>query len=258
MMVIGGGPVGMETARVAAMRGHQVTLYEKAEKLGGQLLVATIPPHKQEISKLIKYLTNQLSKMNVQVMLGQEVTAATVTETKPEVVVVATGAIPTKLNISSTKRENVLTAVDVLAGRGQIGSKVIVIGGGMIGCETAEFLAQRGINVTIVEMLEEMGNDMLPSPKVGILRRLNEIGIKMMVKTKVEEITDEGVKATVDGSLKVFLADTVVFAVGLTPNTIMVRELAEKDNNLKIIGDCARVGKIVDAIHDGARVGQEI
>ena len=162
VFVIGGGLAGMEAARVAALRGHQVTLFEAKEKLGGLLLYGTVPPYKEEWKTTLRYLTTQLGKLRVQVRMNTRCTAKEVEEGRPDVVIVATGAIPLIPNLPGIHGNNVATALDVLAGRKQTGQTVVIVGGGSTGCETAEFLAQKGKQVTILEMLPRIGADYGP------------------------------------------------------------------------------------------------
>jgi NADPH-dependent 2,4-dienoyl-CoA reductase/sulfur reductase-like enzyme len=161
VLVAGGGPAGLEAARVAALRGHQVTLYEKERKLGGQVNLASVPPLMQELSQLIKYLAVQVRKAGAKVEVGKEVTPELVDEIKPDVVIVATGGRPmVPQNIPGIDKNPVVTAHEVLAGhKASMARKVIIVGGGMVGCETADFLALPSDNfaaaptdVTLLEM----------------------------------------------------------------------------------------------------------
>jgi len=156
----GGGPAGLELARVAALRGHKVTLCEKEEKLGGQINIASVPPFMQEMSLLAKHLAIQVEKVGVQVELGVEVTAELLDERKPDVLVVATGAVPVvPEDLPGIDNDKVVTAWDILAGHeAGLARKVVIIGGGLVGCETADFLAQtsdnKGVAATDVTLLE--------------------------------------------------------------------------------------------------------
>jgi 2,4-dienoyl-CoA reductase (NADPH2) len=141
VFVLGGGPAGMEAARVAALRGHRVTLFEAKDKLGGQLLYAAIPPHKEELKTTISYLTAQLEKLKVRVKLNTAPTAEEIAEGKPDAVIIATGAIPHIPDWEGIAGPNVVTTIDVLAERKPTGQNVVILGSGLTGCETAEFLA---------------------------------------------------------------------------------------------------------------------
>ncbi|MGB2854885.1 MAG: FAD-dependent oxidoreductase, partial [Dehalococcoidia bacterium] len=150
VMVAGGGPAAMEAARVAAVRGHEVTLYEKQNELGGQLIVAAMPPYKQELALLSRYLTHQLEKGTVQVKTGVEVTPELVEVERPDAVIIATGSVHLIPEIPGMSTSKVVTAVDVLSGGVDTGERVVVIGGELVGCETADFLSQQGKKVTVV------------------------------------------------------------------------------------------------------------
>jgi 2,4-dienoyl-CoA reductase-like NADH-dependent reductase (Old Yellow Enzyme family)/thioredoxin reductase len=259
VLVVGGGPAGMETARTAAIRGHEVILWEKKEKLGGQLLLAAVAPHKEVISRLNKYMAGQLKKAGVQVLLGHEVTAESVKAMRPEVVVLATGSTPFIPDIPSVRRDNVVLALDVLDGWEGVGDRVVVIGGELVGCETADYLAQKGKIVTIVRRGPSIAASVNPQARDNLLARLIKNGVTMLTGVRYEEITDRGLVITdKEGQRQTIEADTVVLATGAMQNTELVTELEGQDIALHLIGDCATPGKIIDAIRDGARVGREI
>jgi NADPH-dependent 2,4-dienoyl-CoA reductase/sulfur reductase-like enzyme len=259
VLVVGGGPAGMETARTAAIRGHEVVLWEKKEKLGGQLLLAAVAPHKEVISRLNKYMAGQLKKAGVQVLLGHEVTAESVKAMRPEVVVLATGSTPFIPDIPGVRSDNVVLALDVLDGWEGVGDRVVVIGGELVGCETADYLAQKGKIVTIVRRGPSIAASVNPQARDNLLARLIKNGVTMLTGVRYEEITDRGLVVTdKEGQRQNIEADTVVLATGAIQNTELVTELEGQDIALHLIGDCVTPGKIVDAIRDGARVGREI
>ncbi|MEE9418110.1 MAG: FAD-dependent oxidoreductase, partial [Desulfatiglandaceae bacterium] len=156
VLIVGGGPAGMQAAMVAAQRGHEVSLWENNDRLGGNLIPATVPEFKRDLGDLTKYLSTQVKKLHVDVRLGREASSELVQETKPDAVIVATGATPIMPQIPGMKKGRVLTAVDLLLGKKESGDKVLVLGGGLIGCETAAYLARAGKKVTIVEILERV------------------------------------------------------------------------------------------------------
>ena len=254
VVVIGGGPAGMEAAAVAAQRGHQVILYEKADRLGGALRWAAVPPHKSEIDRLASYLARQMEKHGVQVRLGEEATARLLQEREPQAVVVATGANPLIPDIAVVDRGHVVTALDVLSGRSDVGQEVIVVGGGMVGLETAEFLAQKGKRVIVVEMLGRMGNDMEQINRWVILQRLRVAEIRMETNLKVEKITGDGIVGVRDGSPVHVNGDNVVLAVGMKAERGLAKELEGKVE-LHLVGDCREPRRIEQAIDEGFRAG---
>lgn len=258
VMVVGGGPAGMEAASVAALRGHRVTLYEKSGRLGGQLLLAALPPYKDRINTLTEYLERRLRQLAIDVQLHREVTSRLVADLKPDVVVIATGGSPSAPKIPGIDRSSVVFATDVLSGRATTGSKIVVIGGGLVGCETAEFLAEKGRKVTIVEMLEEMAVEFTSLVRMPLLQRLASKGIDMLTSAICEEITNKGVTVTKEGKRQNLEADTIVLATGMTANRELVEQLRGKVPEIYAIGDCVEPRRIPEAIADGARVGRAI
>lgn len=256
--VVGGGPAGMEAARVAASRGHQVSLYEKGSELGGQWILACKPPKKDDYREVIRYNRRELNKLNVRIHLNQAVTLALIEETKPDVVIVATGAVPISPGIPGVDNKNVVTAHDVLSGKASIGDKVVVVGGGMVGSETADYLVTHGKKVTIIEMLEKIAADVGPCRKYYLLQRLTQGGVEILTSARVKAITEGGIIVDKNGEDRnIGTFDTVVLALGTKP----VRELAEQlEGKVEVytIGDAAEPRKAIDAIAEGARIGREI
>ena len=258
VLVVGGGPGGMEAARVAALRGHKVTLYEKDEKLGGQLILASVPWFKEPIRDLIKYLESQIRKLGVKLELGKEVSPTLVKDLKPEVVILATGATPLTPEIPGIQKDSVVTAVDVLAGRKEVGQRVVIIGGGQVGSETAWFLAEKGKEVTIVEMLPTIVEDMNMASRYYLLAKLRELGVNVMTNKEAKEVTSEGMIVESRGKKQTIEADTVILAVGSRSNKKLKEELEGKVAELYAIGDCVKPGKILEAIHGGSHIARLI
>ena len=259
VMVVGGGPAGMEAARVAALRGHKVKLYEKADRLGGQLKYASAAEFKAEIRDLVKYFETQLQKLGISTELGKEVTSELVKKLKPDVVIVATGAAPIVPDIPGVKGRNVALAEEVLIGAKGVGQEVVVLGGGRTGCEAARFLCEKGKKVTIVEMQGEIATDMTPDTRAPVLLKLAELGVEVLTNRKFVEITNRGIAATDRNWEKHFIeADSVVLALGRTPQRELEQELRGKIPELYAIGDCVQPERIFNAIHQGARVAREI
>jgi len=258
VLIVGGGPAGMEAARVSALRGHEVVLYEKSDRLGGQLNLAVVPSHKEEMKSVTQYLENQIRKLGVKVVLNEEATPLLVEKIKPDVVFMATGSVPTIPEILGVKGDHVVTAHDVLAGKAVVRERVVVVGGGMVGAETAEFLAEKGKKVTILEMLRRIGMDMVPMAILMLYQRLKKLGVAMITNAKVEEITEEGVVYEKDGEKQTVKADNVVLAVGTKPNVGLMKALEDKVSELYAIGSAKEPGNVLEAIHGGSRLAREI
>jgi pyruvate/2-oxoglutarate dehydrogenase complex dihydrolipoamide dehydrogenase (E3) component len=245
----------MEAASVAALRGHQVVLFEKAEELGGQLTVAAVPPYKSEIADLTQYLATQVHKAGVRLELGKEATASGVQTIAPDAVILATGVTPSIPEIPGIERENVVIAEDVLAGRARVGERVIVIGGELVGCETAEFLADAGKTVTITRRGPSMAAAVAPMIGQPLVGRLSAKGVTMLTGVKYEEVNNEGLVITTgDGEKRTIPADTIVLAARSRPNTELLQQLGDSVPEIYQVGDCVEPRGIREAIADGLRV----
>jgi NADPH-dependent 2,4-dienoyl-CoA reductase/sulfur reductase-like enzyme len=173
VIVIGSGVAGIEAARVASMRGHKVTLHEKGKELGGQILLSAVPPGKEKMLWFRDYLVMQIKKQGVEIKLNCEVDTESIIKEEPNVVILATGARPSTSNISGIKGPNIHFAWDILAGQIKLkGKNIAVLGGGVVGCETAELLARHRNRVTIIEMLSDIANDMEPINRRVLLNEL--------------------------------------------------------------------------------------
>ncbi|MCP4683017.1 MAG: FAD-dependent oxidoreductase [Desulfobacterales bacterium] len=254
IFVIGGGPGGMEAARIAAMRGHQVTLYEKGDKLGGYLPAAATPKHKKDILPYLTWLSSNLESTDVNIILNKEATPELVLEAKPDAVIIAAGATPVLPKIPGIEGPNVVSAIDVLLGKATTGDEIVVAGGGLIGCDVGIFLSDMGKRVTIVEMLEDVVLDMVEADgsRAQIVKLLAQKGITCRPNLKMEEIADNGIIASDnDGTKQTIQGDTVVLAMGLQSETGLYNTLKGKISELHAIGDCAEVRKIGDAVREG-------
>lgn len=259
VLVVGGGPAGMEAARVAALRSHEVTLCEKGERLGGQLwLAATAPEKGRWIEPLVDYLTSQVGKAGVKVELGKEVTPEIVQEAKPDVVIIATGLTPFIPEIPGVDRDNVVTAADVLAGKVEVGERVVIIGGEQVGCETADLLSERGKKVIITRRGPRLVTGMPVLLRVLLMERLRAKGVVWLTGVQYQEITDRGLVITYETERTTIEADTLVLATGARPNTELYRSIGGKFPEIYIAGDCVEPRGIFQAIHEGHGVAQQI
>lgn len=254
VVVVGGGPGGMEAARVAARRGHRVTLLEKEERLGGQLNICAVPPYKEEINRLTDYLHAQLEKLNVDVHTGAPATADSITALQPNALIVATGAHPLRPDLPGGDREGVVTAWDVLAETAPVGDRVVVIGGGSVGVETALFLADRGRQVAIVEMLDAIGQEESPTLMPFIREKLAGHDVEIYTNHRVVEIGATAVQMVDEDEQAAALPyDTVVTATGSRPNDDFGHAFADGRFPIETVGDCRpeASGTIHNAIREG-------
>jgi len=254
VVVVGGGPAGTEAARVAALRGHDVTLYEKDDTLGGMIKLAAVPPHKEELNNIIDYYTVQMEILPVEVKLNEVFTMEKAEAEKPDAVVLATGAVELVPNIPGIQKEHVVIALDVLRGDASVGENVAVIGGGMIGVETAEYLAMQGKKVTVVEMLKSVATDVGPSMRWGLLTRLHKM-VKVMTLTKVIEVKDNAIVVIdQDDNQTEIPADTVVVAAGLKAQKDLCNVMDQTGIEYYEIGCCSEPGQIAEAVADAFAV----
>ena len=260
VLVVGGGPSGMEAARTAKMRGHRVTLAEKNARLGGQLRFAAVPPGKDKITWYSDYLIGQVKKLRVKVQLKQPVTVSYVQKLKPDVVICATGTRQWIPEIPGIQDPRVMKAWEVLEGGKKVeGVHVVVAGGGAVGCETALFLATPNRKVTIVEMLQDIALDMEPINRMDLLEKIEEAGIQVLVGRTLRQIEEEGI-LIVDrkGREDKIQADQVVLALGVKPDDSLFQKLEGKVKELYLIGDSCQPGNIMEATYHGSRVARLI
>ena len=248
--VIGGGPAGMEAALTAAERGHDVTLFEKAEKLGGNLHPAGAAFFKEDIAKLCGVLIRRIESSPVQVRLNTEVTPDLLKAEDPDAVVIALGSGELKPPIAGIDGPSVVMAIDAELHPEKLGKRVAIMGGGLVGSEAAISFAKEGHEVTIIEMKHAVAEEVNSFYRGGLLPQI-EKAATVCTDTKVKEITGEGVRCEKDGKDLLIPADTVVCALGFRSPYAEVDALAEVVDENYIVGDCANVGQIYHAISQG-------
>jgi NADPH-dependent 2,4-dienoyl-CoA reductase/sulfur reductase-like enzyme len=259
ILVAGGGPAGMEAARVLALRGHKVTLYEKNDCLGGQFCLASLPPLKQEISQYLMYLQVQLDKTGVKVVQGQALTPDIVADVSPDEVVVATGSKQFIPDIQGIDGDNVVLAHEVLTGKAVTGKKVLVAGGGQVGCETAKFLERYRRQVTIVEMRPEPAFDVGKVPREALMHSLKKTQIKILTSRTIKEITGNGVVVEHEGERETIEGiDTIVLAMGVVSINSLADEIKDMVSKVHVIGDAGNPGNALNAIAAGVEIGRQI
>ena len=287
IMVVGGGPAGMSAALAAAERGHQVTLYERSNRLGGQLYLAAAPPGRDEFGELAKDLARQVAVSPVTVRLGKEVDEALIDAERPDAVIVATGAEPIQPAIPGANLPNVVQAWDVLQNKVYVGRRVVVVGGGAVGVETALFLAEKGTlsgdavkfllvnraedpqtlyelaikgtkEILLIEMLDKIGKDIGRSTKWCMFQEMDRTGLKKLTVTKAVEITPEGILIEGPEGRQMVAADSVVLAIGSKSVNALADVVTKKGIDCISVGDARRVAQAIDAIHQGFRAGQDV
>jgi len=279
VLVVGGGPSGMEAARVAALRGHKVTLCEKSTKLGGLIPLASMLKdiETDELIAVIRYMERQIRKAGVTVKLNTEVTPVLIAELKPDVVVIAAGGVDSAMDIPGVNGRNVVTSAKL---HGQlkfysrlfgpktmarltkvwmpIGKNVVVIGGTIHGCELAEFIIKRGRKVTIVHTGTEIGEGMTGDDKFQFMRWIAGKNIPVITGAVIEKINDTGLIIITGGKEQSIKADTIAFALPLQSNHALQQQLDEKLTEIYAIGDCNEPHLIADAIAGGSKIGHSI
>jgi NADPH-dependent 2,4-dienoyl-CoA reductase/sulfur reductase-like enzyme len=258
VVVVGGGPGGLEAARVAAQRGHTVDLYEKGANLGGVLWPAATPEFKKELRGMVGWWERQFRLLPVTVHLGTEITADSPEIAGADAVIVATGSLPIiPRSIPGIDGENVVEVLDFHLGT-PVGNRVVVAGGGLSGADSALELAQAGHEVTIVEMASEIAKDMIIINRITLLRQLAEAGVRILTGHTVTAIDEKGLVATdPDGAEIRVDADTVLSAFGVRPNRELPDALADRPEVIAL-GDCVKPAKVGEAINAGFMAAFEL
>ena len=285
ILVVGAGPAGMEFARVATLRGHKVTIWEKRDRTLGLTKLAATPPRRKDLRYITEWLDHMCRELGVEIVLNKEATLESILEVKDQFdrIVLAQGSHAFMPPIP-VEEGAVVNAWDVLEGTAQVGKNVVVVGGGATGVETAEFIGEIGTlsaeelrfmmifeaepvekikellnhgvkNVSVVEMQPKFALDINPGCRWSIMKRVRQLGIELLGETKVVSITKAGVVVQNADGERILPADTVVMAAGAKPNTDMYEQLKEHFEHVDLIGDAVKVAKIPDAISSGYYLG---
>lgn len=252
VVIAGGGPAGMEAARVAVGRGHRVALFEQEDHLGGQLIAAAAAPYRPGWRELNEFLQREMQHLGVDVRLSTQLTPELARQHDAEVAIVATGSLPIRLKIPGIGNENVITARDLLEGRVTAKGRVVVAGGGCAGVQTAEYLATQGHPVTIVEMMGAIAPDAPSAERELLIGRLGRLGVKIQMETKIMRIGQGEVAVERPGGEDRIPADTVVICLGSAPNDVLVEALRPVVPTVLVVGDAVKARKVTDAMVDGA------
>lgn len=287
VLVVGGGAAGMSAALAAAEQGHEVSLYEQSHRLGGQLHLAGAPPGREEFARLAKDLAQQVALQPIRVVLNTTVDAALLAAENPDKVILATGGEPIFPPIPGADLPQVVQAWDLLAGRVRSGKRVVIIGGGAVGVETALLLAEEGTlsgdalkfllvngaetpefllhlathgsrQVTIVELLDDLGKNFGRTTRWGMLLDLKRYGVETRTRSRALEITATGVRIEKDGVVEEIAAETVVLAAGTKPYNPLAEIVAALGIPFVVVGDARSAAMVFDAVHQGYAAGAEI
>ena len=279
VLVVGGGPAGMQAARIAAMRGHDVTLFEKGPYLGGSLPLAAMVKgfEVEDLPSFVRFFKGQIKKLGVDVRLSKEFTPSDVDAIKPDVLVLALGGTPTLPEVPGINTRKVIKSTDLYGVLRffirflgpkllrsltkiwmPIGKNVVIIGGAIQGCQLGEFLTKRGRKVTIVDTEQEMGRLMYPERKTRLFYWFKKKGVKLIGGVKLDQITPEGLSVMIKDNKQVLQADKIIPAMPLAPNLELMNKLKGKVSVIYTAGDCANPGIIPDSTAAGWEVGNKI
>lgn len=252
VLVVGGGPAGMQAAITAAEQGHQVILYEKNNCLGGQYRLAAIPPNKGEITSFLYWQQIMLKKLGVNVILNQQVDKDLIENSDCDVVIVATGGKPIIPEISGVGSKNVVTACEILDGKVFCGQKAVVIGGGQIGTETALHLAVHRKDVTLIEMTNDLAIKETAHPREFLLKAVEDSTINVILNGCVKDIREDSVVVEIakDQLIEV-QADTVILAIGMQEENALSKSIVDCKKKIITIGDAKEVRQVMDAVREG-------
>jgi 2,4-dienoyl-CoA reductase (NADPH2) len=287
VMVAGGGPAGMSAALAACRRGHRVTLFEKESRPGGQLDLAGAPPGREEFRGLARDLAVQVGLADITVKLNTTVDEALIDTEKPDVVIAATGAEPLAPPLTGMDQPHVVQAWDVLRGKAFTGERVVIIGGGSVGVETALFLSEIGTlpgemvkfllvnraespedlyelasrgskRVVMVEMIDRIGKDIGITTRWSMLQELRRLGVETLDNTRALEITADGVVVQIGEETRTLEADTVVLAAGSRPHHPLQPVLEKKGMAYRVVGDALKIATAFQAVREGFEAGLAI
>jgi len=249
VLIVGGGPAGMQAAITASERGHEVILCEKMDKLGGMLSFTDRDSLKHDLRRFKDYLVHQVGKSAVRVMLNTEATPELVERLKPDHVIVATGAVPIVPDIPGIERARHVT--EIYFGPEDFGDDIVIIGGGLVGVEAGMHLKNIGKNVTVLEMQDTYAPETKMVYRAGLVRKLEKLGLEVITGARCVEVLGDGVKYLKGGGEYVAKGRTILYAVGMKPNEQPYFDLYDKAPVVQHIGDCLKPGKVDGAVHSG-------
>jgi len=258
LFVVGAGPAGLEAAHAASEKGHQVVLIEKEKKLGGQLNLASVPPGRKEIERFTEFLLRRLKRSDVKVITGEADAKPLIEKERPDVLILATGAIPRKMEIPGLDKSTTLTAWEILSGEKDPKGSCLVLGAGLVGCETADYLSEKRKEVVLVEVLPEIAAGADGDTKAYFTLRFQKNGVKVHVATELLRVENE-IAFLREGKeeMKVPIK-AVVFAVGAQPQDPFGDELPSSGMRIIKAGDCLKPKTILESVQEGFQAGRSV
>jgi 2,4-dienoyl-CoA reductase-like NADH-dependent reductase (Old Yellow Enzyme family)/thioredoxin reductase len=258
LVVIGGGPAGMEAAHAAWERGHKVLLMEANPELGGQLNLASLPPGRREIENFCNFLKTRLQRTDVKILKPKRATAAFLQEYSPDAVILAAGAYPRKVNIKGLEEERVVSAWEIIRVRGDLREPVLILGAGLVGCEAADLLSETGKKVILVEVLPEIATGGDSDTKAYFSLKFKKNEVEVLTGSNLDRVEDHiAVLQRGKEEIRVHVG-TVVCAVGADPNGELYDELLSAGLSVIKIGDCVQPRTLLEAIQEGFQAGRSI
>ena len=258
ILVVGAGPAGMEAAYRARERGHDVTLIEKGAHLGGQLLLASVPPGRKDIERFTNYMEGWLNRNGVKVILNEEVSPSVIRRLQPDAVIIATGAQPCTLAVPGLRATQGVTAWDVLSGKPMAGGPYLIVGAGLVGCETADLLSDRGEKVMLVEILPEIACDADKDTKAYFDIRFQNKGVTIHTGATLTRMEDRLAIIHIGLEDIPIETGTVVFSVGAKSDDLLYEQLTSAGIEVIKAGDCVKPRRILDSVEEGFQAGTRV
>ena len=258
VLIVGGGPAGLSAAKVAAERGHQVTLFEERKKLGGQLLAAGSLPHRSDWNDFAKTLIADVKRRKVRIVMGKKFAPAMIKKGEYDAAILASGSSALTPTLPGVSHDNVILARDYNEGKALAKGIIVIAGGGCQGAQTAEALALKKHAVTVVEMTDNVAMDAPLEDRALLLERLGKLGVKLMTNTKIKSIGSSNVVVESSGGERSLPADTVVVCMGAVPNNGAADELKRLVKKVAVVGDAFKPRRVTEAVAEGALAALQI